>query len=115
MFQQTTRLELARRLAAQSDEASHRAAIHAAYYAVFHLCADHLGWDTSRKGNARHTDVRDEIVLQPPSEPWLRLAKRDYVTLLRLRALADYDNKRMIAQAEASHAFALAEAIFEAV
>ncbi len=111
MFANQQRLDLARRLVAVSDEASHRAAIHAAYYAAFHRCADHLGWDASRKGDARHTDVAEAMQREPPTEDWIRAARRHYVPLLRLRAQADYDNKRPILKARADHAIHMAAAI----
>lgn len=114
MFPQTKRLDLARRLAADGNEAAHRAAIHAAYYAVFHLCADHLGWDAGKKGQARHTDVQEAMVREPNGEPWVRLVKRSYATLLRLRVQADYDNAAAISKDNASHAASMARAIFEA-
>lgn len=104
MFGPKPRLDLARKLAAGPDEATHRAAIHQAYYAVYHFCCAGIGRDPSDVAQAGHRRLLDDLLSRPGRDPWLVNAKRHLDALIRLRVWADYDDRRPILRAHAHEA-----------
>lgn len=104
MFRPQARLELARRLAADRDEAAHRAAVHQAYYAAYHCCAAWLGRNPSNRDEAGHGRLRDDLLSHAGRDPWLIAAKGNLGRLLYLRAWADYDDGRPMTAAHAQEA-----------
>lgn len=109
-------LALAVSLAAadRADEAAFRGAAHAAYYAVYHLMAQHFALDTAIRDEAHHAEVMrrlDRIDLKT-APAHVRAARRVYKSLWELRRKADYDLKTPFDDVLAERAVEYAQRVF---
>jgi uncharacterized protein (UPF0332 family) len=99
-----------------SAESSFRAAIHAAYYAVFHLMCHHFKLNPTAFG-VRHEDIQarlDALHFTPGTPLFAAKARRCYRDIKRLRIAADYDLAANITGDDADRAIQLAKGVFAA-
>lgn len=96
------------------DEAHRRAAIHATYYAVFHLLMSKVGQDPDDRTSSAHLRLLDKVLATRSSDPALRLARHTLPKLRKWRTKADYRLKESIDVETARRALGYAEAIFAA-
>ncbi len=107
---------------ADGEEARHRGAAHAAYYAVYHKMAAHYGLDPLNRRQSRHDllikRVREESVnagsrAGSRADSWqVAIAAEALPSLHTLRTRADYDFTAPFTRGDALDAVARAERVF---
>jgi len=103
-------------LVSLKEEVYWRAAIHQAYYGVYHLACETLGLDPAQNyaTEARHADVLRQIRTAKTVSSRLTRLRRHMPRLRELRGLADYDLGSGLSQDEARLAVASADYILKA-
>jgi hypothetical protein len=97
-------------------ESLFRAAIHASYYAVFHLMCQHFKLDAMAFG-VGHEDIQarlDALHFTSGTPLYVAKARRCYRDMKRLRVTADYNLAVRITGDDADRAIQLAKGIFAA-
>jgi uncharacterized protein (UPF0332 family) len=97
------------------DEAHRRAAIHAAYYAVFHLLAPKVGLDPQDRARSAHLRLLERVsAARSGDDPVLKVAGRTLQALRKWRSIADYRLDQEVDVETARRTVGYAEAIFAA-
>lgn len=107
-------LAMAEELAHGTEPRHARAAIHQAYYAVYHLACQHLDIDPTDRKNARHAVVWARIERQQHPTPCGQALRVHGQSLLTLRERADYRLKEPVSRTDAGLAVLRAQEIFSA-
>lgn len=106
-------LEFAEKLLneANSDDSHHRAAAHAAYYAVYHLVVQYYSLDTEKR-EAPHGVIISKLRCESGAPPYISQAKTVYTNLIDIREHADYFLNKEFPPEDAEDAVEYAKGVF---